>query len=84
MTLQLSLLKREWADSAEPVILEKMRGTIFTTDDLHSLLPTPDHPNWFGILMASLKNKGLVERVGYQPSRRPESNGRAIAVWRII
>jgi len=89
MTTQLDLLKRDWCDLCEPVVLAKMRGpyagdNVFTSDDLHPLLPTPQHHNWFGVLMARMKNKGLVERVGYQPSKRHEANGRPIAVWRIL
>ena len=81
MTTQLDFLQRDWCELCEPVVLA-MAGGVFTSDDLHPILPTPQHHNWFGVLMARMKNKGLVERVGYQPSKRPEANGRPIAIWR--
>jgi hypothetical protein len=81
MPTQLDLLKLDWCELCEPVVLAGHFIT-FTSDDLHPILPTPQHCNWFGVLMARMKNKGLVERIGYQPSRRPEANGRPIAIWR--
>lgn len=84
MTNQLDLLQRDWCERAEPVILARMAGRMFTADDLHPILDPPEHWNWFGILMAALKRRGLVGRIGYQPSKRPEANGRPVAVWRIL
>ena len=83
MTTQLDLLQRDWCDNAEPLLIANMRGASFTSDDLHEQFIAPQHGNWWGVLMARMKNKGLVEKVGYRPSKRPEANGRPIAVWRI-
>ena len=84
MTTQLDLLQRDWCDRSESVVLAQMAGRMFTTDDLHPVLDAPEHQNWWGVLLARLKNKGRVERAGYQPSRRPEANGRPVAVWRVV
>lgn len=82
MTTQLDFLQRDWCELCEPVVLGASFVS-FTSDDLHPILPTPQHHNWFGVLMARMKNKGLVERIGYQPSKRVEANGRPIAIWRV-
>jgi hypothetical protein len=60
-----------------------MRGSDFCADDLHEVLDPPAHDNWFGVLMATLRNTGKIERVGYKPSERKERNGGAISVWRV-
>ena len=83
MTTQLNLMQRDWIEGCVPFIARQFTGYTFTSDDLHGLLDAPAHSNWWGVLMAVCKNKGLVERVGYQPSRRPEANGRPIAIWKI-
>lgn len=83
MTKQLDLLQRDWCDNAEPIVAERMRGHQFTSDELHEIFIAPENGNWWGVLMARMKNKGMVERIGYQPSRRPEANGRPIAIWKI-
>jgi hypothetical protein len=82
--LPLSDLKREWLDQAERQFLgiTRFKFMPFTTDDLHGVLTEPEHKNWLGVLVAKLKNKGLIQRIGYQPSQRPESNGRVIALWK--
>ena len=84
MTIQLDLLKRDWCERMESSVLALMAGRPFTSDDLHPWLDAPEHCNWYGVLMARMKNKGLAERIGYRPSKRPEANGRPIAIWRIL
>ena len=68
----------------EFVVLANMKFRDFTTDNLHRLLDDPPHSNWFGVLMARMKNKGLIRRKGYQPSARPEANGRPVAIWEVV
>lgn len=81
MTIQLDLLKRDWCEQME-IIVSGIRGE-FTSDDLHPLLEKPEHQNWFGVLLARMKNKGLIQRLGYRASKRPERNGAVIAVWKM-
>ena len=81
MTTQLDLLDREWCDRMAPVVLEKMRGREFTSDDLHGILEPPATVNLFGVLVAKLRPH--LERVGYRPSARAERNGGVLRVWRI-
>lgn len=83
MTVQLELLDRDWIESRTALVLSQMAGRVFTTDDLHQALGEPPQRNWWGVMLARLKGLGLVERVGYQPSSRPESNGRVVAVWKL-
>jgi len=89
MTHQLELtdLQRSWVDDALAVIVRAkadMLPQTFTTDDLHAILPKPEHPNWYGVLLAKLRNSGVVEKFGYKPSARPSANGRVVAVWRRV
>jgi hypothetical protein len=85
MTSQLALnladLQRDWINDNAPVVLSKMRGKEFTADDLHDVLPYPQERNWFGVLMARLANRGLIQRTGYRASQRPARNGGIVSVW---
>lgn len=83
LKLDLSRVKRGWIDAAVPVVRTyALTHGSFTMDDVRPLLPEPEHGNWYGCLAARLKNEGVLERDGYQPSTRPETNGRVIARWR--
>ena len=88
MTTQLDLLKRDWCERAEIAVMQHCRAVnpIITTDAIrdYGLVDEPEHPNWWGVLLARMKNKRLIERIGYQPSRRKEANGRPIALWRAV
>lgn len=81
--LELSSLKRDWIEEniAPAMALARTMPT-FSTDQLHPVLTSPQHQNWYGVLMSCLKRRGLIQRVGYAPSTRPASNSRVIAVWR--
>ena len=82
--LELSVLQRDWIEDAIPVVLDHVRGlTSFTSDDLHPILPPAPHLQWYGILVAKLRNQGYLEKLGYRPSKRPECNGRPIVVWKL-
>ena len=83
--LELSSVKRDWIEEATETFLA-FRHSLrdFTTDDIRPLLPEPENVNWVGILMAKLKNKGLVRRVSARPSERPEANGRLVSVWEAV
>ena len=82
--LELASLKRDWLDDVQPqVVLMLPRLGEFTSDDLHALgFPAPANVNWWGVLLAQLRNRGLIVRVGARPSARPEANGRLVSVWR--
>lgn len=83
--LKLTDVERDWLEDAA-LTLEPMlhRFGRFTSDDLRRVLPPPAGVNWFGILFAKLKNKGLIRRVSAQPSARPEANGRLVSVWEAV
>jgi hypothetical protein len=86
LTLDLSDLKREWIEDAANVVLSMGSGYRFTSDDLHDMLPAPACDNWYGVLMAQLRNKNLIRRVLAFPkaSRRPERNGAAVNQWEVV
>lgn len=86
LTLPLSTLKRDWIDKAAAAVLSKPSGTRFTSDDLHDWLPQPEVDNWFGCVMARLRNEGHIRRplVYPQPSRRPERNGAVVFTWEVV
>lgn len=80
--LELAELKRDWVQESSASFAALTLPAVWSADDLHGLLPEPQERNWFGVLMAALKNRGLIEKAGYKPSTRPEANGRVIALWR--
>lgn len=84
MTLQLSLLDRDWCSLNQPLVLQAMAGKSFTADDLHSIVPEPDNPNLFGVLVAKLSSAGLIRRIGSQPSKRAAANGRWVGVYEVV
>ena len=77
--LELADLKRDWVEESAARFPALSLPAVWSADDLHGLLPQPQERNWFGVLLASLKNRALIEKVGYKPSTRPEANGRGIA-----
>jgi hypothetical protein len=82
--LELASLKRSWIESAIPLVLEHTKDRLpFVVDSLHDVLPKPEDDHWYGILIARMKRQGLIERIGCQPSERPEANGRLISIWRV-
>ena len=79
--LELTAIKRAWIDEAAAKFNSLPLPATFTNDDLHSLLPVPAHPNWFGVLLASLKAQGRVRCEGYRASARKERNGGVLRIW---
>lgn len=82
LQLELKAIKRQWVEESMcflQLVMSDMGQ--FTSDDLHVILHPPQHPNWFGILLAAMKNKGLIRRVNAIASKRPEANGRLVSVW---
>jgi hypothetical protein len=81
---QLDLLQRTWCENAMPVMIQVAKTfDCFTADDLRDFqsVPQPPHSNWWGVLIARMKAKGMIRRIGYRPSLRPEANGRVVALW---
>ena len=56
-----------------------------TADDIRDALTLPDgvNPVCLGAVPVSLARAGIIHRVGYEPSRRPERHGAPTAVWAI-
>lgn len=59
-------------------------GGEVTADDLRAAVPLPPgvHPAVFGAAVRGLATAGVLVRVGYRHSKRPESHARPVAVWR--
>ena len=87
MTLQLELttIRRQWIDEAIPVVLDYGRTVPeFGSDDLHNILPVPQHPNYFGVLFSQLKARNLITEAGFRMSKNRAANGRKLQTWRLI
>ena len=59
-------------------------GLEFTADDLRRLLGQagePLTPNAYGGLVMSWSRRGLIEKIGYRPSKQTRRNGGVNAVW---
>lgn len=81
--LELTDVRRSWIDAAIPLVVERIKdGQSFSADNLHTFLPAPEHLNWYGILCASLKRRGLIVNAGYATSTRPERNGAKVGLWK--
>jgi hypothetical protein len=79
----LKLIDRDWIESKMPVFQSWLNewGTAFTSDDLHTVLGDPPHPNWLGVLLAKAKNLDLIEKIGWRESERKAANGRVVRLW---
>jgi hypothetical protein len=74
----------DWAGQAMLAVEAIARtGRQFTAYDLVECygLPEPTSVAAWGALFRRAKNAGLIRRVGYEQSRRPETKGSAVAVW---
>lgn len=69
---------------AMAAIRELARYSEFTSDDLHERLGewTPTHPNSVGAAIHAAVSAGIIVRVGYRQSARPEAHARVIAVYK--
>lgn len=81
--LELAGLRRDWCEEAAPMVAALAPGLgEFTADDLRGKIPEPEHPNWWGVMLAQLGNTGVLVRIGWRKSTRAEANGRPIGLWR--
>jgi hypothetical protein len=73
----------DWKAAWDTAIAELARrsGT-FTTDDVRALAGAPaDHPNAAGARILAAARAGLIRKVGYRASSRPELHAHPLAVW---
>lgn len=75
---------RWWRDCAWRVLEQLAKsGREFQARDLVDCgVPEPAHPNHWGSLLYAARQAGLVERVGFAQSKRPETRGSIVRVWR--
>ena len=81
--LELTSIKRDWVEQSIPRVEMFFDGKEFTSDDLHRILDAPDHANYFGVLIATMKKRGLIKEVGYEVSTQPERNKARVLKWRM-
>ena len=88
--------KRKWHDEAFKLLCDVIGwGGLwpdeFTASHVKSVLSSPNdsggfnsppHPNCWGALINAAAKAGLIERVGYRPSREPSAHRRIVSVWR--
>jgi len=56
-----------------------------TADDVRDAVELPDeiNPVCLGVVPGPLARAGIIERVGFDESRRPDAHARPISVWRL-
>lgn len=56
-----------------------------TADDVRDAVELPDeiNPVCLGVVPGLLAHAGIIERVGFAESRRPDAHARPISVWRL-
>lgn len=58
------------------------RGDEFTADDVRAICGVVAHsPNAFGARFSAAAKAGIIRRVGYRKSLRPERAGGVVSVW---
>lgn len=73
----------EWSIAFDQALQQLIEaGTSFTSEDVTALCGQPDHPNRVGAKMFAASRKGLIERVGFEPAKRPNQHSTLISVWR--
>ncbi len=56
-----------------------------TADDVRDAVELPDriNPVCLGVVPGPLARAGIIERVGFVESRRPDAHARPVSVWRL-
>lgn len=57
-----------------------------TADDVRDAVELPDaiNPVCLGVVPGPLARAGIIERVGFEESRRPDAHARPVSVWRLV
>lgn len=73
-----------WSCAMSALHAEARTGREFAADTLTDEygVDAPDHPNRWGALFRAAHAEGVIEPVGYRPSRRPSRAGGACRTWR--
>ena len=83
--LELKSMKRQWIDDvAGQFAAHAEKGFEFSADWIHANFTEPWEPNWYGGLLAKLKNEGLIQEIGRVVSSRPERNWAKISLWKVV
>lgn len=57
-------------------------GGEWTANELRPLLPTGVHQPVIGARVQAAARRGLIRRVGYRPSDKPNTHGHPVTIWR--
>ncbi len=62
-----------------------LAGVEATADDVRDAVEVPDeiNPVCLGVVPGLLARLGIIERVGFTESRRPDAHARPVSVWRL-
>lgn len=62
-----------------------LAGGDATADDVRDAVELPDeiNPVCLGVVPGPLARAGIIERVGFAESRRPDAHARPVSVWRL-
>ena len=81
----LAAAQQAWKREAIEVIedLAAHRGHAFSADDVTNAMQATTHDNRaLGGILVGLKNKGLIEHIGYRPSSRKGNHKGPRSMWR--
>lgn len=83
--LELASLKRDWIEQSKTrvIALGKVKSP-FTSDDVHEVVTTPEHPNHVGCLLAALAAEGKIVECGRTTSKRPAANCRKVNQYKLV
>lgn len=85
----LNLLRQRRAalvrDLTRAAVRLALTGDDITADDVRAVVPIPEgiKPVVVGAAMRDLADTGIIRRVGYRNSQRPEAHARPLSVWRL-
>lgn len=73
----------DWAAKAERWFWSVSYLAIFTADDLREMVGDPPaHGDAMGAVFRKAHRSGVIQRVGFTTSTRPDAHGRALRTWR--
>lgn len=81
---QSAVLETDWKSDALEVLEDLAKsGTTFNADTLRQRgIQEPAHPNQWGGLFITAKNRGLIAKADYSSSRRKSRHGGFLHAWR--
>lgn len=80
--------RREWylRASRRAMLSALLANGTATADDVRAAVELPDgvNPKAFGAVPGVLARTGIIRRVGFVPTERPEGHARHVSKWRLV